>query len=136
MTVFSYFDHDADIGVIGRGRTLEESFEGVAAGTFAIMADLAQVRAARSVRIDFEEEDLELALVTWLNTLLAEAGTHGLVLGRFRLVRDNSHWQGEAWGEPWREDLDRGVEVKGATLTMLRVSQGPEGFEARCVVDV
>ena len=28
------------------------------------------------------------------------------------------------------------VEVKGATLTMLRVAQGPEGFEARCVVDV
>ncbi|MHB1642238.1 MAG: archease [Acidithiobacillus sp.] len=92
MAVFSYVDHDADIGVIGRGRTLEESFEG-----------LAQVRATRSVRIDFEEEDLELALVTSLNTLLVEAGIRGLVLGRFRLVRDNSHWQGEAWGEPWRE---------------------------------
>ena len=74
------------------GRTLEEPFEG-----------LAQVRATRSVRIDFEEEDLELALVTSLNTLLVEAGIRGLVLGRFRLVRDNSHWQGEAWGEPWRE---------------------------------
>ncbi len=87
---------------------MEESFEGAAAWTFTIMADPSQVRAARSVRIDFEEEDLELALVTWLNTLLAEAGTHGLVLGRFRLVRDNGHWQGEAWGEPWRADLDRG----------------------------
>ncbi|MHB1532682.1 MAG: archease [Acidithiobacillus sp.] len=136
MGAFAYFDHDADIGVIGQGKTLEEAFAGAAEATFAIMADLTQVHGEGWVQFDFNESDLELALVTWLNTLLAEARTHRLVFGRFRLRRENSHWHGEAWGEPWREDLERGVEVKGATLTMLRVSQGPDGFEARCVVDV
>ena len=136
MAGFAYFDHDADIGIIGQGKTLEEAFEGAAAATFAIMADPAQVHREGLVQFDFDEEDPELALVIWLNTLLAEARTHALVFGQFRLNRENSHWHGEAWGEPWREDLDRGVEVKGATLTMLRVSRGPDGFEARCVVDV
>ncbi len=136
MAAFAYFDHDADIGIIGQGKTLEEAFEGAAAATFAIMADPAQVRGEGSIQFDFDEEDPELALVTWLNTLLAEARTHALVFGQFRLRRENSHWHGEARGEPWRDDLDRGVEVKGATLTMLRVSRGPDGFEARCVVDV
>ncbi len=136
MAAFAYFDHDADIGIIGQGKTLEEAFEGAAAATFAIMADPAQVHREGLVQFDFDEEDPELALVIWLNTLLAEARTHTLVFGQFRLNRENSHWHGEAWGEPWRDDLDRGVEVKGATLTMLRVSQGPDGFEARCVVDV
>ncbi len=136
MAAFAYFDHDADIGIIGQGKTLEEAFEGAAAATFAIMADPAQVHRKGLVQFDFDEEDPELALVIWLNTLLAEARTHALVFGQFRLNRENSHWHGEAWGEPWRDDLDRGVEVKGATLTMLRVSQGPDGFEARCVVDV
>lgn len=28
------------------------------------------------------------------------------------------------------------VEIKGATLTALQVSQGPDGWHAQCVVDV
>lgn len=129
---YNYFDHDADIGVSGRGATLEAAFEAAAMATFAIMADLSQVREARSVRFEFEEADPELALAAWLNRLLAE----NLVFCRFRLARRDGRWQGEAWGEPWREGLERGTEVKGATLTMLSVRQGENGWEARCVVDV
>ena len=43
------FEHDADIGVVGRGATLEEAFESAAAATFGVMADLSAVRAERSV---------------------------------------------------------------------------------------
>ena len=45
-------------------------------------------------------------------------------------------WRGGASGEPWRRDLERGTEVKGATLTMLEVKQERDGWRARCVVDV
>jgi SHS2 domain-containing protein len=94
------------------------------------------VRGEVSVAIAFEESDLELALVTWLNRLLAEASSAGLIFGHFELMRRDGQWQGTAWGEPWREDLERGVEVKGATLTMLSVQQADGVWEARCVVDV
>ena len=50
-----YFEHDADIGVVGRGATIEEAFEAAAAATFGIMADLSAVRPERSVALDFEE---------------------------------------------------------------------------------
>ncbi|MEN6587509.1 MAG: archease [Sulfuricella sp.] len=133
---FDYFEHDADIGVIGRGATLEEAFEGAAAGMFAIMVDAAQVRALVQFAFAFVEEDVELALVTWLNRLLAEARQRDLVLGRFRLTRADGKWQGEAWGAPWDANMERGTEVKGATLTMLRVEQIDGRWEARCVVDV
>jgi SHS2 domain-containing protein len=131
-----YFRHDADVGVVGRGSTVEAAFEAAAVATFAVMGDLAQVRPREVVRFAFDEPDLELALVTWLNRLLAEARAVGLVFGRFRLRRDGDRWTGEAWGEPWREALVRGVEVKGATLTMLRVAPAGDGWEAACVVDV
>lgn len=131
-----YFDHDADVGVVGRGPTLELAFESAAHATFALMTDLRQVKPTASIHIAFEEADLDLALVTWLNRLLAEARTQGLALSRFRLVRDGHRWQGKAWGEPWREGLERGVEVKGATLTMLEVGQRDGEWVARCVVDV
>jgi len=133
---FDYFEHDADIGVIGRGATLEEAFVGAAEGMFAIMVNAAQVRPQVQLAFAFVEEDVELALVTWLNRLLAEARQRDLVLGRFRLNRAAGEWQGEAWGAPWDANMERGTEVKGATLTMLRVEQIDGTWEARCVVDV
>ena len=133
---FDYFDHDADIGVIGRGPTLEEAFEAAAEGMFEIMTDLATVRSERTVPLGFEEADVELALVRWLNLLLATAREQRMVFAEFRLDRDGVVWRGAATGEAWRSDHERGVEVKGATLTMLRVEQREGGWDARCVVDV
>lgn len=136
MADYEYFDHDADIGVIGRGATLEEAFESAARGTFAIMADLGQVRPEQDVPLEFEEADVELALVRWINLLITLAREHRMVFCRFRIEQDGVHWRGGASGEPWRAGLDRGVEVKGATLTALSVRELPGGWEARCVVDV
>jgi len=131
-----YFEHDADMGIVGRGATLEEAFEAAAQATFAIMTDLEAVRDERSVSLEFEEADIELALVRWLNLLLGLSHEEKLVFRRFRIERDGVRWRGGASGEPWRRDLERGVEVKGATLTMLQVRQSEDGWEARCVVDV
>ncbi|MBI3969851.1 MAG: archease [Chloroflexi bacterium] len=133
---YAYFDHEADVGIIGRGATIEAAFEAAAEATFAIMADLPSIQPAAKVDVTFDEPDPELALVTWLNCLLAEARAAGLALGRFSLRRHNTAWRGEAWGEPWRADLEKGVEVKGATLTMLSVHPADGGWETQCVVDV
>ena len=133
---YAYFEHDADIGLAGRGATLEEAFEAAAAGMFAIMTDLASVRRERTVTLAFEEADVELALVRWLNLLLATAREQSMAFGEFRLERDGVVWRGAATGEAWRGGLERGVEVKGATLTMLRVEQRGGEWDARCVVDV
>jgi SHS2 domain-containing protein len=124
------------MGIVGRGPTLESALEAAAEATFALMVHLPAVRPITAVRFTFEEADRELALVTWLNQLLAEARVAGLILGQFQLRRDGDRWFGEGCGEPWRNDLERGVEVKGATLTMLSVKPIAGGWEARCVVDV
>ena len=131
-----YFDHVADMGIIGRGTLIQEAFENAATAVFAIMTDPAEIRPQASVAIEFEEADVELALVTWLNLLLGQARSRALIFGRFHLRRDGAHWSGTAEGEPWRAGLERGVEVKGATLTGLAVTQRNGIWEARCVVDV
>jgi len=131
-----YFEHDADIGIIGRGNTVEESFVGAARAMFAIQSELDSVQSIEGIEIDFEEDDVELALVRWLNALLAASRDRAMVLCEFGLAREGGHWLGWARGERWRDALVRGTEVKGATLTMLSVVQGAAGWEARCVVDV
>lgn len=132
----AYFEHGADIGIVGRGATMEEAFEDAARATFAVMTDLDAVKPVESVSVELEEADNELALVSWLNLLLGLARERGMVFSRFKLERDGARWRGSASGEPWRPALERGVEVKGATLTMLEVKKTANGWEARCIVDV
>jgi protein archease len=132
----SYFEHDADIGIIGRGATVEQAFESAASAMFAVITPLDKVNPRTIVPIEFEESDRELALVTWLNLLLGKAREIGVVFSRFRLRSNGNHWTGEASGEEWTQRLEHGVEVKGATLTMLSVKQAGAVWEARCVVDV
>ncbi|SEK78073.1 archease [Nitrosovibrio tenuis] len=131
-----YFEHDADIGVIGRGATVEQAFEAAAQAVFAIMTPVDAVQPRATVSIEFEEADSELALVTWLNLLLGKARELDMVFSRFHLQRHGDKWNGEVSGERWNDSLERGVEVKGATLTMLSVKQTGGSWDARCVVDV
>ncbi|PTR14792.1 SHS2 domain-containing protein [Nitrosospira sp. Nsp2] len=131
-----YFEHDADMGIMGWGTTVEQAFEAAAQAVFSIVTDLDSVRASTAVAIEFEEADPEFALVTWLNLLLGKARELGMVFCRFRVQHQGNHWHTEASGEKWRPGLERGVEVKGATLTMLSVKKTGATWEARCVVDV
>ena len=133
---FRYFAHDADVGVVGSGATLEQAFVAGAQAVFALITRLDQVQLRERLELDFEEADVELAFVTWINLLLGHAQENGLVLAKFELERDGDRWRGRAWGERWRPEMERGVDVKGATLTMLSVSQLDGGWEAGCVVDV
>lgn len=136
MEQYGYFEHDADIGIIGRGTTPEAAFESAAEAMFAIMAEGVAGPWEAEVAFEFEEDDLEFALVRWLNGLIARAQSDGVVLGKFGLKREGSRWVAKAWGTPWKRETVRGVEVKGATLTMLSVKEENGVWEARCIVDV
>jgi len=131
------FDHGADIGVAGEGATLEEAFAGAARAMFGIMVDLGDVRPRQEVEVACSASDRELLLVSWLNALLAEADLRGMVFCEFEVRLRNGNLVGKARGEPF--DAARhtpGVEVKGATLTELKVAHGPAGWCAQTVVDV
>jgi len=131
------FDHAADIGVAGQGETLAEAFGAAARAMFGVMYDLDRVVPRREVAISCRASDHELLFVSWLNALLAEADLRGMVFSEFEVEIRNHSLVGRARGErfdPARHG--RGVEVKGATLTSLRVERGPGGWTARTVVDV
>lgn len=132
----NYFEHDADVGVIGYGKSMEACFADAARAMFALMADLSSVHPSHEINLEFEEEDIELAFVTWLNLLIAQAQANNLILAEFALKRTGLLWQGKARGEIWHAGIERGIEVKGATLTMLSVKQKDDLWQAKCVVDV
>jgi len=133
---FDVFEHDADIGILGRGATVEEAFVAGATAMFDLECRVEGVAPLHRVEVELAETDAEFAFVGWLNALLAAAHSGGLTLARFALARDGDRWHGAGWGERWHAGLARGIDVKGATLTMLSVRPVDGQWEARCVVDV
>ena len=132
-----HVDHDADIGIVGTGRTLADAFEQVALGMTAIVTDRPIAREER-VSVTCEAPDFELLLVDWLNALIYEMATRNVLFGAFSVAIDDHRLLAEAWGEhvePARHQPAQ--EVNGATLTGVDVHQDADGiWHARCVVDV
>ena len=86
---YDYFEHEADIGIIGIGDTVEVAFVQAARAVFAYMVDLESVRPQKKVEIQFTESDMEIALVEWLNHLLSKARQEGLIFSKFTLHRQH-----------------------------------------------
>ncbi|HXV65049.1 MAG TPA: archease [Vicinamibacteria bacterium] len=135
---WEHFPHDADMGVRGLGSSLEEAFEGAALALCALTTELGEISGKESVEIRCEAPDREMLLVDWLNAIVFEMATRGMVFGAFRVTIDDGRLRGTAWGEKRdRERHDVGVEVKGATFTELRVAERGDGtWVAQCIVDV
>ncbi len=140
MKGWSTFEHGADIGILGRGRRLEEAFENGAKAMFSIMVeDIDSIRPLREVQVTASSYDLPGLFVAWLNELLAQKDITGVFFSRFKVEIQEMEFRlrGHALGEPLDPSRHTpGVEVKGATFTELRVEKRGSDWEAACVVDV
>ncbi len=132
------FVHGADIGVRGFGDQPAAAFAHAAMALTSVTTDPAGVRG--TVHVDFccEEPSLEFLLLEWLNRLVYETATQGLLFGRFDVAINDNRLTAQAWGEPIdTQRHEPAVEVKGATMTELKVEQRPDRrWVAQCVVDV
>lgn len=135
---WEHFPHDADIGVRGLGDTPAAAFEQGALALTAVISDPHGIEPREAVAVQCEAPDLELLFVEWLNALVFEMATRDMIFGRFSVAIADTRLDGTAWGEPI--DVARhqpAAEIKGATYTQLRVTQGEDGtWVAECVVDV
>jgi tRNA nucleotidyltransferase (CCA-adding enzyme) len=137
---WEHFAHGADIGVRGRGPTPAAAFEQAALAVTAVVADLARVRPRVRVELECRAADLELLLFDWLSAIIEEMDLRKMLFSRFNVEIADGRLVGFAEGEAIdRERHDLVVEIKGATMTELRVGPDPDsgsGWLAQCVVDV
>jgi SHS2 domain-containing protein len=134
---WAHFAHDADIGVRGIGPTKAEAFRQAAFALTAVVTDPAGVRATDAVPVFCQAPSDEFLLVEWLNALIYEMAVRAMVFGDFSIDIDEGSLRATAYGEA--VDIARhepAVEIKGATLTALKVSYDADGWHAQCVVDV
>jgi SHS2 domain-containing protein len=135
---WEHFYHQADIGVRGWGETLSAAFVQAAMALTAVITDPEGVAAEQAVSVHCEAPDADLLLADWLNAVIFEMATRSMLFGRYEVKIQDHHLSATLWGEPVEPARHLpAVEVKGATYTELRVSQGADGiWTAQVVVDV
>ena len=135
---WEHFSHEADIGLVGLGPTKAEAFRQAALALTAVVTDPTLVRAVTAVPVVCRAGNDEMLLVEWLNALVYEMSVGSMLFGEFSVDITDGELRATAWGE--RVDPERhepAVEVKGATLTALRVAPvAGGGWRVQCVVDV
>jgi tRNA nucleotidyltransferase (CCA-adding enzyme) len=135
---WKHYSHPSDVGIRGIGPTREDAFTQAAMAMTAVVADLAKIEPKEPVAIVCREDDDELLLFAWLNALLYEMATRGMLFSRFEVQPIDGGLKATAWGEKVSRDKhDPTVEVKAATYGDLKVVRDSEGnWIAQCIVDV
>ncbi len=134
---WEHFPHEADMGVRGIGKTLEPAFAQAAIALTAVITEPADVTAAESIQIEFEDEDVEMLFYDWMSSLIYEMATRSMLFCRFELHIESGKLTATVWGEKSGAKHSPAVEVKGASFTELKVYQKKDGsWCAQCVVDV
>jgi tRNA nucleotidyltransferase (CCA-adding enzyme) len=133
-----HFEHGADVGVRGWGPSPEVAFEQAALAMTAVVTDLDRVLPVTTVQLRCTAPVLDLMLVAWLNGLVFEMATRGMLFSSFSVRIEGHRLSARAGGERVeRERHELAAEVKGATYTALAVKQCTTGrWLAQCVVDV
>lgn len=135
---WEHFDHQADIGIRGYGRTMAEAFEQAGLALTAVITVLSRVRQDGKVEVFCEAPDREMLLADWLNIILREMSAQKMLFSRYQVTIEGNRLRGELWGEKLdRTRHEPAVEVKGASYLHLRVVEDDQGgWIAQCVVDV
>ena len=134
---WEHFEHGADIGVRGLAPTKAQAFEQAALALTAVVTDPALVAPEIEVALQCEAGDDELLLATWLNALVSEMATRRMLFSHFALSLHDHRLEARMAGERVHVARHRPtVEVKGATVTALRVAPVDGGWLAQTVVDV
>ncbi|MDT8321341.1 MAG: archease [Xanthomonadales bacterium] len=135
---WAHFPHMADIGVRGFGVDIAQAFEQAALALTAVITDPDAVRPLQRVDLVCEAPDIELLLTDWLNAIVFEMATRRMLFSRFDVRIEGTRLRGQLHGEAVDQARHRpAAEVKGATMTELRVERSGKGcWRAQCIVDV
>lgn len=142
MKTYEQFEHKADVGIRGYGKTIEEAFVNGAKAMFSVMVNLKKIEPKKEIKIECEADNLEELFVEWLNNLLSEAGIENLVFSEFKIKeikKTNSGYKlvGLVQGEELNpEKHEAKVEVKAATYSQLKVKREGNQYIAQTIVDV
>ncbi|KYK33089.1 MAG: hypothetical protein AYK19_14425 [Theionarchaea archaeon DG-70-1] len=141
MEPFEFLDHEADIGIRGWGKTIEEAFENGAKAMFSVMVNLEGVELKEEIHVGVTAEDLDLLFIEWLNELLAQRDISEMIFSEFTAQISDKNGEitlsGTAQGELLNsEKHEIRTEVKAATYFGLKSGKEKGLHYFQCVLDI
>ncbi len=135
---WEHFEHEADIGVRGYGGNLPEAFTQTALALSSVITDLDKIDAKECITVECNAPDYDILLLDWLNELIYQMADRKMLFSRFSVDITESHLVATICGETVNQQKHQpAVEIKGATLTQLKVIEKSSGeWIAQCIVDV
>ncbi len=138
---FRYLEHEADVGILTTGKTLEEAFEDGAEAMFGVMADVKKVKPKKKVSVSASSDKTDTLFIEWLNALLSKKDTRGMMFSRFKvkiteLKKGGLKLAGEAWGDAMGDGQGLKTEVKAATYSGLKYTKTAGKHSLQCVLDI
>ena len=138
MKRYELIDHTADIGIKVYGKDLAELFNNAAFAMFDIIADLSSLKNSVTVDIKKDAPNSEELLVAWLDELLYNFYTKGLIFSQFEIVDlDDSHITAKAFGRHIGENRSRlKTEIKAVTYHELKIENKNNIWQTQLIFDV
>ncbi|RLE38841.1 archease [Candidatus Woesearchaeota archaeon] len=138
---YKYLEHEADIGILAMGDTLEEAFQEGAKAMFGVMVELDTVETLQEINISCEADDIPSLYVEWLNKLVSEKDIKDMFFKEFKVsikYKNKKYYlRAKAYGETIDQDKhDIKEEVKAATYYGLKYEEKSGKHILQCVVDV
>jgi SHS2 domain-containing protein len=134
---FEILDHTADVGIIAYGADLSQAFANAARGLFSLITDLDDVEEILHRDAELTATDEESLLVEWLNELIYQFDTEGIIFKRFDIIRlDSTRLKARSYGEKVDKSKHKlKIGVKAATYHMLKVDKG-DGCKVQVLFDI
>jgi SHS2 domain-containing protein len=135
---YEQFSHTADIGVRVYGRTIKDLFDNAAFAMFDIIADLEGLKGDVEQDIELTAPDHEELLIAWLDELLYNFYTKGVIFYRFDIAELSSDTlKAKAFGRALSDNRNRlKTEIKAATYYNLKIRKLDDYYQVDIVFDV
>ena len=135
---FEIMEHTADIGVIGRGKTMAQAFENTAYGMFSIIADLDRYEPTKTFEIEAEGEDAVYLLERFLALLIVEFDAERILPLDFEIIdMSPGYIKCKVHGREIGDDIEWiGPTIKAVTFHKMAVEKQGGEWTTKAIFDV
>ncbi len=139
---FEFLEHTADVYVRAHGKTMEEAFENSALAMFETISDTDKIAQTESDSLEVEAEDQYALLYNWLEALLVNSETKGMLYSKFQIIKLKENDEGfkinaKVWGEKFNpKKHPQKVAVKAVTYHRMVVIHEVDKVILEFILDI
>lgn len=139
---FEFLEHTADVYIRVHGKTMEEAYENAALAMFETITDTDQVAQSEADSIEVEAEDQYALLYNWLEALLVNSETKGMLYSKFQInswkeTAENFKIKAKIWGEKFDpQKHPQKVAVKAVTYHRMVIIREMDRVILELILDI